>query len=134
NTHPKIATGMFSNKFGLTEETAASLLDYIKSSAHLELVGLACHIGSQITELGPLREAAERMAGLCLKVKERGHALQFVDMGGGLGIRYAGESPPPLEAYAETIIKAVKPTGLRLVLEPGRVIVGNAGILLTHDF
>jgi diaminopimelate decarboxylase len=130
-THPKIATGMFDNKFGLTEDVATGLLDFIKTSKHLELVGLACHIGSQITDLGPLKEASERMTELCLRVTQEGHPLKFLDMGGGLGIRYENETPPPLTDYANTIIDSVKRTGLRLVIEPGRVIAGNTGILLT---
>lgn len=130
-TNEKIATGLYTTKFGLTEGELSSLLDRIKSSDALELVGIACHIGSQITEIGPMRDAAQRMAKLAHDVKAAGFQLKIINMGGGLGIRYRDETPPSLESYADTIIEAIKPTGLKLVVEPGRVIVGNTGVLLT---
>lgn len=130
-THPKIATGLYSTKFGLTEEATESLLEIVKTDRNINLVGLACHIGSQITDLTPLRDAARRMSEICLRVMEKGHKLTFVNMGGGLGIRYRNESPPDLQDYADTIIEEIKPTGLNLVIEPGRVIAGNMGVLVT---
>lgn len=130
-THPKIATGLYSTKFGLTEETADRLLDRIKTDQHLNLIGLACHIGSQITQLAPLRDAAKRMAEIASRVSQKGCELKFINMGGGLGIRYKDETPPDLNDYARTIIEEIRPTGLKLVIEPGRVIAGNMGVLIT---
>src|SRR5690606_19584984 len=104
-TNPKIATGLYSTKFGIAEEDAFPLLDMIKSAEHLELAGLSCHIGSQITELGPLRDAARRMAEITRRALELGHEPRFFNMGGGLGIRYRDESPPSLEEYASTLIE-----------------------------
>ena len=131
-TNPKIATGLYTTKFGLTEDDVEVLAERIRQHDYLQLVGLACHIGSQITELAPLKEAAERMRELSQKLMHNGHALQLLNMGGGLGIRYRDEAPPGLDEYAATLIEAVRPTGLRLVIEPGRVVAGNIGILLTR--
>ncbi len=131
-TNPKIATGLHSTKFGISEELAVSLAQSLRHSTTISLVGISCHIGSQILDLNPLSEAARRMAGLAQSLQSIGMALEFIDMGGGLGIRYDQELPPTLEAYAETLLREVAPTGLRLVVEPGRVLVGNAGILLTR--
>ncbi len=131
-TNEKIATGLYTTKFGLPEAELPPLLDMAKRDPHLELVGLACHIGSQIVELGPLRDAAGRMAQLAGSVLAAGHPLRYLNMGGGLGIRYRDEEPPALEDYAAALINAVKPTGLKLIIEPGRVLVGNIGVLLTR--
>lgn len=131
-TNEKIATGLYSTKFGIPETELAAHLAIVKDSPNLKLVGVACHIGSQITELSPLRDAATRMAQVAKDVVAAGFQLELVDMGGGLGIRYSSESTPELEDYASTLISAIKPTGLRLVIEPGRVLVGNIGILLSR--
>lgn len=131
-TNEKIATGLYSTKFGIPETELAAHLQIIKDSPSLKLVGVACHIGSQITDLAPLRDAATRMAQVAKNVVAAGFQLELVDMGGGLGIRYSSESTPELEDYASTLIGAIKPTGLRLVIEPGRVLVGNIGILLSR--
>lgn len=131
-TNAKISTGLYTTKFGLPEDELPDLLARIARQKSLKLAGLGCHIGSQITDLAPLGDAARRMAEIARGVAAQGHALQFLDMGGGLGIRYKDEQPPSLEDYARTIIKAVAPTGLRLIVEPGRVLVGNIGVLLTR--
>ena len=131
-THPKITTGLLSSKFGLTEDEMLHLATRISNSSHLELVGIACHIGSQMLDLSPMRDAATKMVTLAQKLQQNGHALQFMSFGGGLGIRYHNEQPPSMSAYASTLIEAIRPTGLRLVVEPGRVLVGNCGILLTQ--
>ena len=129
-TNPKITTGMFSTKFGIVEDEAYNLAEMIKNDPNLQLIGLACHIGSQITDLKPLEEAALRMSDMCLRLKERGHQLKVLNMGGGLGIRYKDEIPPEPSAYGATLISAVKKTGLQLIIEPGRVLMGNVGVLL----
>ena len=130
-TNPKIATGMYTSKFGIPEEEARELIRNLKGRPELSLVGLACHIGSQMTQLGPLEEAAQRMARFAQELLDQGYPLTHLDLGGGLGIRYQNEAPPSLEAYAQVLIRAVKPTGLTLIIEPGRVIVGNCGIFLS---
>ncbi len=131
-TNEKIATGLYTTKFGLPEAELPSLLDRIGRDPNLELAGICCHIGSQITELAPLAEAAARMASVAKSIIASGHQLRHLNMGGGLGIRYNDETPPTIEAYAKTLIEAVKPTGLKLIIEPGRVLVGNIGVLLTR--
>lgn len=131
-TNEKISTGLYTTKFGLPEEELPPLLARIAQDKHLSLAGIGCHIGSQITELGPLGDAARRMAEIAQGILAQGHKPKCLDMGGGLGIRYRDEQPPSLEDYARTLIKAVAPTGLSLIVEPGRVLVGNIGILLTR--
>lgn len=131
-TNAKIATGLYSTKFGLPEHDLPLLADLIARDPHLELVGIACHIGSQIVELAPLEKASQRMADLATALINRGHSLKYLDLGGGLGIRYHDENPPSVQSYAQTLIAAAKKTGLTLVIEPGRSIMGNAGILLTQ--
>ncbi len=131
-TNPKIATGLFSTKFGISEDEIWELVDRIKGMANLELVGLACHIGSQITELRPIKEAAIAMSRLANSVMAKGHPLKILNMGGGLGIRYSKEETPEVEDYAKTLIDVIKETGLKLVIEPGRLLVGNVGILVTQ--
>lgn len=131
-TDPKITTGLHTTKFGISEDQASRLVRRIRESSHLNLVGLACHIGSQITELGPLRAASRRMAALSREILAEGFQLKLLNMGGGLGIRYGREQPPKLDEYASTLIENVKDVGLRLVIEPGRVIAGNSGVLLTE--
>lgn len=131
-THPKISTGMHSSKFGIALEQVDSFLQYIeKNKSQLELVGLACHIGSQLTDLEPLSNAAHEMVGLLKSVQEKGFSLRYLNMGGGLGIRYTGESTPTIAEYAHALLKHVKKTGVHLIVEPGRVLVGNCGVLLT---
>jgi diaminopimelate decarboxylase len=131
-TNEKIATGLYSTKFGIPETELKAHLQIIKNSPNLKLIGIACHIGSQITELTPLKEAAQSMAAIAKDVLTAGFPIELVDMGGGLGIRYSKENAPELEDYAKTLIDAIRPTGLKLVIEPGRVLVGNIGILLTQ--
>jgi len=131
-TNAKITTGLYSTKFGLTETDLPDLLNRIRSQPSLQLVGLACHIGSQILDLAPLKEAAQQMASLSKHVRELGFDLRYLNMGGGLGIRYSNEEPPSVTEYAEALIQGVRPTGLRLIIEPGRSLVGNIGVLLTR--
>lgn len=129
-TNPKIATGLFSTKFGLVEDEALDLVHYAANHPNLHLKGVGCHIGSQITDLKPMAEAVEKLVAFAVKLQKDGQKLEFIDMGGGLGIVYNKEVPPSIEQYADILIKAVKPTGLRLLIEPGRLVVGNAGVLL----
>jgi diaminopimelate decarboxylase len=131
-THPYISTGLKQNKFGI--DMAAALAGYKEAHrlTHIEVVGMACHIGSQITTLDPFRQALAGVMHLYRELHALGIAVQYLDMGGGLGITYKDEMPPPLPEYAAALMAAVRDTGLRLILEPGRVLVGNAGILVTR--
>ncbi len=131
-THPKITTGLATNKFGLSMEEA--FIQYQRAAAMpgITLRGISCHIGSQLTEVAPFVDAAKRLASLVARLKEAGITLRYFDLGGGLGIVYKDEAPPSWQEYADAIIPVVKPLGMRLVLEPGRSIVGNAGALLTQ--
>ena len=132
-THPYISTGLKKNKFGI--DTAAALKGYrlAGSLENIEVIGIDCHIGSQITEAGPFEDALKSIKTLVLQLKsDLGIQIQYIDMGGGLGITYADETPPSLKEYAKAFLKNLEGMGLTLILEPGRVLVGNAGILVTR--
>ncbi len=130
-THPYISTGMKKNKFGIDIE--GSIAQYIKAKnlPYVETVGIDCHIGSQLTEISPFRDAAERLRILVGKLKENNITLKYLDLGGGLGITYSNEEPPQPKDYAKAVIEEVGGLGLKLVFEPGRVLVGNIGVLVT---
>jgi diaminopimelate decarboxylase len=136
-THPYISTGMKKAKFGV--DIKRSLESYKKAATlpHLEVVGVDCHIGSQLTSVSPfvdalarVREYLDRM--LVGSLKKESAQIRYLDLGGGLGIRYKDEMPPHPEAYAQAIIEGLEGLDVTLILEPGRVIVGNAGILVTE--
>jgi diaminopimelate decarboxylase len=131
-THPYISTGLKKNKFGIEMEKA--LEDYRRafSMDHVEVVGVDCHIGSQITRLEPFLDALERLRELVLALRSQGMDIRYLDLGGGLGITYHEETPPHPIQYAQGVKELTKDLGCTLVLEPGRVLVGNAGILLTR--
>jgi len=132
-THPYISTGLKKNKFGI--DTAAALEGYrlAASLKNIEVIGIDCHIGSQITEAGPFEDALKSIKTLVLQLKsELGIQIQYIDMGGGLGITYADETPPSLKEYAKAFREKLEGMGLTLILEPGRVLVGNAGVLVTR--
>jgi len=130
-THPYISTGLKKNKFGIDAQAAIGGYRMAEDLEHVDVIGVACHIGSQITESDPFEEALKNLNALIKELKQMGINIKYLDMGGGLGITYADEKPPPLSEYANTIIKQLKNMDLKLVLEPGRVFVGNAGILVT---
>jgi len=131
-THPYIATGLACTKFGINVPTALALAKEFGAHPHLEWKGLACHIGSQIQDLEPFKESARQLVALAEKFKILGVTLTSLDLGGGLGIRYQDENPPSIQSYAEVILKEVAPSGLSLILEPGRILVAEAGVLLTE--
>ncbi len=131
-THPYISTGLKKNKFGLPEEVAYQAYLRAKEDPYLEPVGVDCHIGSQLTEISPFVEALKRLKTLYLRLREEGLDLRYLDLGGGLGIVYGEEEPPPPAAYAEAIKQELRDLETTLILEPGRVIAGNAGILVTR--
>jgi len=130
-THPYISTGLKKNKFGINMEAALESYRMAGSLDHVDVVGIDCHIGSQITETKPFEAALTSLKTLINSVKQMGTDIKYLDMGGGLGITYADETPPPLSEYAGTITQQLKGMDLQLILEPGRVLVGNAGILVT---
>jgi len=133
-THPYISTGLKKNKFGINIDRA--LLDYERAQKlpQVEVVGVACHIGSQITELSPFLETVQRLRELVEELDRRGIHIRYLDLGGGLGITYDQETPPHPREYGQALIKELEGLGVTLILEPGRVIVGNAGILVTRVF
>lgn len=132
HTHKHISTGLKTSKFGVPFEEAVALYARAKKLKGLKAVGLDCHIGSQITQTGPFKAALTKMGGLYKELKAQGHALEYLDVGGGLGITYTDETPPSPEEYARATLSAVGDTGATLVFEPGRVVVGNAGLLVTR--
>src|SRR3989475_3664393 len=131
-THPYISTGMQKHKFGISLPEARELYRHARNLSHVDVVGVQCHLGSQITEMGPFEEALASLRQFILELKSEGVGLKYLDFGGGLGISYTNEQPPSPAVYGEAVAKATKDLGLTIVLEPGRVIVGNAGILLTR--
>ena len=129
-THPKITTGMANNKFGLPMEEAFKAYKKASASEHLEVRGVSCHIGSQLTDVTPFADSLARLSGLVERLRAEGMKVSILDLGGGLGITYNQENPPEPGEYAAALKETVSRLGVKLVLEPGRVLVGNAGVLL----
>jgi diaminopimelate decarboxylase len=131
-THPYISTGKQHNKFGVSLSEAIELYRASNRFSNICVVGVSCHIGSQITQMGPFEEALASIRRFILGLKSEGFGLKYLDFGGGLGISYNAEEPPSPATYAKSVESATNDLGVTVVLEPGRVIVGNAGILLTR--
>jgi len=131
-THPYISTGLKKNKFGVAMERAPELYARAGDDPWLEPVGIDCHIGSQLTEISPFLESLERLKKLYAKLQEIGLSIDYLDLGGGLGITYREEDPPHPGELGEALSKALEDMDVTLILEPGRVIAGNAGILVTR--
>lgn len=136
-THPYIATGLKHNKFGIDITRAEAAYQRVRSLPNLRIQGIACHIGSQLTDMAPFLEALDRVLDLAGVLLDKGMALQHLDLGGGLGIRYNEEQPPEPGDYVHAILNQLQKQDtrfrhLRLIFEPGRAIVGNAGLLLTR--
>jgi len=130
-THPYISTGMKKNKFGIPVVQAIEEYMFAKELKNIEIVGVDCHIGSQLTEIQPFVDAVKKVKQLVLALRENGIDIRYLDLGGGLGIRYSDENVPHPKEYARAIMDEVKGLGVTLVFEPGRVVAGNAGILVT---
>lgn len=130
--HPHISTGHRSHKFGVDWSDARRMYLAHRDSRRIQWQGISAHIGSQILSLAPFQRALGRLAGYLRELAREGVALKFLDFGGGLGIRYAAEQPPDITAYVRMIAAAVRPLNCHLLLEPGRVLVGPAGVLLTR--
>lgn len=131
-THPYIATGLKSNKFGVAYADARALYRKAQSLGYVDIRGIDCHIGSQITELAPFADAIDKLLVLVDQLGEDGIALDHIDIGGGLGIRYNDEQPPSFTDYARVVEQRFAVRKTKLLLEPGRALVGNAGVLLTR--
>ncbi|CAN1529521.1 LysA Diaminopimelate decarboxylase [Methylophilaceae bacterium] len=130
-THPYISTGLKNNKFGVAYEEALGIYEQAASMPGIAIHGVDCHIGSQITELSPFLDAFDRVLALVDALAARGIAVQHIDAGGGIGIAYQGETPPEFSVYAAAMRAKIAGLDIKLVFEPGRALVGNAGVLLT---
>jgi diaminopimelate decarboxylase len=131
-THPYISTGLKTAKFGIPIEQAPAAYELAVGLSGLDVVGVQMHIGSQLTKTGPFADAAARIAALVKTLRERRIEIRMVDVGGGLGIRYRDEQPPSHEEYAAVLEPRLRELDVTVLLEPGRSIVGNAGVLLTR--
>ena len=131
-THPYISTGLKDNKFGIAIEDAADVYQLIADSDHLDVVGVDCHIGSQLTDVKPFVDALDRVLALVDRLAEKNIQLHHLDLGGGLGIRYQDETPPLPEEQMAALMQRLQGREFEILIEPGRAIAGNAGILLTR--
>lgn len=131
-THPYISTGLKENKFGIAIERAEALYTRAAEMVGVKPVGVDCHIGSQLTTLSPFRDAVTRILALVDRLAERGIALEHIDVGGGLGVRYRDENPPSPAEYADAVADLISGRDLKLIFEPGRVLAANAGVLITR--
>ncbi|MEO6147639.1 MAG: diaminopimelate decarboxylase [Sulfuriferula sp.] len=132
NTHPYISTGLKGNKFGVAHVDALRLYRLAASLANLQIKGIDCHIGSQLTETRPFADALDRVLTLVDALEAEGIVLEHLDLGGGLGIRYQDETPPLIADYIDTLLAKLQGRAQTILLEPGRALVGNAGLLLTR--
>jgi diaminopimelate decarboxylase len=130
-THPYISTGLKNNKFGVAFEDAISVYTQAASMPNIAIHGVDCHIGSQITELAPFIEALDLILGLVDALEAKNIPISHIDVGGGIGITYADETPPEFGVYAKAILAKLAGRNVKLLFEPGRALVGNAGVLLT---
>jgi diaminopimelate decarboxylase len=132
-THPYISTGLSEHKFGIAMTEAEQVYERSRRFRNLCAQGVSCHIGSQILDPSPILEAVERVLGLAARLRAAGHAIGHIDLGGGLGVSYhAGEKTPSIPGFVEKLKALVRESGLTIMVEPGRSIVGQAGVLLTR--
>ena len=131
-THPYISTGLKENKFGIAYDDAERIYQYAASLQNIVVHGIDCHIGSQLLDPAPFTEALQKLLLLIDRLAGRGIKLEHIDLGGGLGIRYKDEVPPSVRSYLQPMLHELKDRNLRIILEPGRRLVGNAGLLLTR--
>ncbi len=131
--HDYIKTGGKGHKFGIPHDDVVHVAEITAGLPHVDLVGLDMHLGSQLSRIDPYREGTERLASIFSELRKRGiDSLEYLDIGGGLGVRYDTEQPPDLRRFAEMVLPTVSETGLKLIMEPGRFIVGNAGALIAR--
>lgn len=131
-THPYISTGMKKNKFGLDMETAKEAYKTAKELSNVNPIGMDCHIGSQLTTIEPFLEALDKLLAFRDELSAMGVEIEHLDLGGGLGITYDEETPPHPKEFGDALSKALVGKNIKVILEPGRVIAGNAGILVTE--
>lgn len=131
-THPYISTGLKQNKFGIPYDDALRLYRKANALENLSVIGIDCHIGSQLTEIPPFVEALEKILALVDEIEREGMTISHIDVGGGLGIRYRDENPPEIADYAKALLEKLEGRPQKLLFEPGRFLVGNAGLLLTR--
>lgn len=131
NTHPYISTGMKDNKFGISHEQATAAYLYAKQLPQLQIVGIDCHIGSQLLDAQGFSDALDKLIELINELSAHDILLDHIDLGGGLGVRYIDENPVSIDDYAKLLLPRLKALGLKLYLEPGRSLVANTGVLLT---
>lgn len=131
-THPYISTGLKENKFGVAYEDALEVYQHAACLPNLEITGIDCHIGSQLLDPAPFAEALDKLLLLIDQLAARGIHLHHIDLGGGLGIRYKDEEAPTVKDYLRPLLQALKDRSLKILFEPGRRLVGNAGVLLTR--
>lgn len=131
HTHPYISTGLKENKFGISVEQAREVYQLAAQLPHIQICGMDCHIGSQLTELQPFLDATDRLIVLMEQLKQDGIRLHHLDLGGGLGVTYTDETPPHPTDYTKAILDKLQGYDLEIILEPGRAITANAGILVT---
>ena len=131
-THDKISTGRKADKFGIDIDLAPTLYSQASQMPGIKMVGLAIHIGSQLTSLTPFQDAFDRIAIMVQDLRAAGESVERLDLGGGLGVTYTTENPPEIKDYAETIRNTVSSLNVELTIEPGRFLVANAGILVAR--
>jgi len=132
NTHPYISTGLKKNKFGIRIEESLQMYRLARTLGHLEPLGVHCHIGSQIVDAKPFVDALARIRDLVTRLREDSFAIRYLDLGGGLGITYDEEKPPQPDEYASALVAEAGDLDCTFILEPGRVLVGNAGVLVSR--
>ena len=130
-THPYISTGLKDNKFGIDHENAVAVYEQAAQLSHIDIVGIDCHIGSQLTEVAPFVAALDKVIELIHSLRDKGITLRHIDLGGGLGVRYIDETPVSIDEFAQALLPKLSELGLTVFFEPGRSIVANAGVLLT---
>ncbi len=131
-THPYISTGLKDNKFGVDINTAPELYAKAAKMPNIEILGIDCHIGSQLVESAPFVDAIKRVLLLKETLQQQGIAIHHLDLGGGLGIQYTDEQPPAIEDYVHTLVNTVADSDVEILIEPGRAIAGNGGLLVTQ--
>lgn len=131
-THPYISTGLKDNKFGIAHEDALVVYQQAAKLSHIDIVGIDCHIGSQLTEVAPFVAALDKVIELVHSLRKAGIELRHIDLGGGLGVRYIDETPVSIDEFANALLPKLSELGLKVFFEPGRSIVANAGVLLTQ--
>ena len=130
-THPYISTGLKDNKFGIDHENAVAVYEQAAQLSHIDIVGIDCHIGSQLTEVAPFVAALDKVIELIHSLRDKGITLRHIDLGGGLGVRYIDETPVSIDEFAQALLPKLSELDLTIFFEPGRSIVANAGVLLT---